>query len=109
MINKRLLIHNCAILRPIDTDPDGNVTTERIELTTVRIVATKSTVLTSEGYTKVDTLTLYFDCTNSTPAGFIPQERDRVEWQGGSYTIKSVTPCYTRDVDVVHHYEAGLV
>lgn len=109
MIPKRLLIHNCTYSTASSKDRDGNAIYTDVELHNVRFTpVTMETAQASAGESKSDKLTLFIDAVNTSPA-IIPEELARVTWQDKVYTIRSVTPCYTRGGDVVHHYEAALV
>lgn len=104
-----LLIHSCDYEEPESSDRDGNpVYSEPVTLERVRIAPIFATERATEGEAKNDKLTLYYAPFISSPA-IIPQELARITWQGKRYTIRSITPCYTRDDDTVHHYEAALI
>lgn len=106
-ISKRLLVHSATLKKPAGLDRDRNVTYTSTELSNIRIAITKQTILTDIGATKADTMTMFFDAENSTPAGTEIDEKDLIVWQGKSYTVKSVTPCYA-DTASVHHWEVSL-
>lgn len=115
-ISRRLLIHTATLKRSAGLDRDRNPTFTSTVLKSVRIAATEQIVRGTNGETKADTLTLFIDCTNTTyetPAGdtaaaVTPQELDAIEWNNKTFTVRSVTPCYTKDTDVLHHYEVTL-
>lgn len=109
MIPARLLIHNCTYSTITGTDRDGNKVYNNIELSRVRFApVTMGTAQATAGETKDDKLVLYIDVQQTTPA-VVPEELARVTWNGKAYTIRSVTPCYTRNTEAVHHYEAALI
>ena len=115
-IPERLLVHDCVLRRRTGNDRDRNPTYAETVLRRVRIGATWRTTRGNVGETKADTLTLFIDAANSrseTTDGEaaiteIPEELDRVEWQGKEYTVRSVTPCFTRDSGMPHHWEVTL-
>ena len=104
-----LLIHTCTYAAPAGTDRDGNATySTPATLEHVRIVPVLATAKSDVGETKDDKLTLFYAPFISTPA-IIPEELAQITWNGATYTIRSVQPCYTQGGDEVHHYEAALV
>lgn len=108
MIPERLLVHNCLYSEKT-SDRDGNtVQGKSVLVEHVRFTAVLATAKASEGESKDDKLTFYYVPFVSSPA-IIPQELASVEWNGKAYTIRSVTPCYTKGGDKIHHYEAALV
>lgn len=107
MIN--ILIHSCTYEAPAASDRDGNkIYGDPVELQHVRVVMELETVRNSEGEAKNDVGTLYYMPFESSPQ-IVPEELARVTWQGKTYTIRKVYPCYTMDGTAVHHYEAALV
>lgn len=109
MINPRLLIHSCEYSTKTSEDRDGNPIYTSQTLQKVRFApVVLGTAQATAGESKDDKLTLFIDPAVTTPA-IVPEELARVEWNDKAYTIRSVTPCYTRGGDVVHHYEAALV
>jgi len=103
------LIHTCTYEAPANSDRDGNKTyAEAVTLQHVRVVMELATVKNNEGEAKNDVGTLYYAPFTSTPQ-IIPEELARVTWQGKTYTVRKVYPCYTQNSDVIHHYEAALV
>ena len=114
-IPARLLVHECVLKRKTGTDRNRNPTYTETVLRRVRIGATFQTVRGNIGETKADTLTLFIDAKNTrfetadgveTAAAF-PEETDAIEWQGKTYTVRSVTPCYAQGA-TVHHWEVTL-
>lgn len=104
-----LMIHSCTYEAPATSDRDGNKTySEPVELQRVRVVMELATVRNNEGEAKNDAGTLYYTPFVSRPQ-IIPEELARVTWQGKTYTIRKVYPCYTQDGELIHHYEAALV
>ena len=104
-----LLIHSCTYEAPATSDRDGNKTYGApVELQHVRVVVELATVRTNEGEAKNDVGTLYYKPFTSSPQ-IVPEELGRVTWQGKTYTIRKVYPCYAMDGTSVHHYEAALV
>lgn len=110
MIPERLLIHSCTYSVQSGTDRDGNATYTDTTLEKVRLSpAVYGTNQGAQGEQKADRLTLYYDPVASNPAGLVLQELAQVTFKEKTYTIRSVTPCYTRNTSDVHHYEAALV
>ncbi len=108
-IPERLLIHSCTYTPQGSYDRDGNPTPgTSVTLAHVRIEPVLATMKATEGESKDDKLTLFYDPTQSTPA-IIPAELAKVTWNGAVYTVRSVQPCYTCGGDSVHHYEVALV
>ena len=104
-----LMIHSCAYEAPAANDRDGNTTyAEPVTLERVRVVMELAIVRNTEGEAKNDVGTLYYTPFESSPQ-IIPEGLARVTWQGKTYTIRKVYPCYTMDGDAIHHYEAALV
>ena len=104
-----LLVHSCTYEAPATSDRDGNKTySEPVELQRVRVVMELATVRNNEGEAKNDVGTLYYAPFVSSPQ-IVPEELARVTWQGKTYTIRKVYPCYAMNGDAVHHYEAALV
>ena len=106
---ENLLIHTCTYSEPTGYDRDGNETmSEAKTLTNVRLVPVLATAKSDIGETKDDRLTLYYAPGISAPE-IVPKEKAQIVWNGGTYTIRSITPCYTQGGDAIHHYEAALV
>ena len=111
----KLLVHSCTLKKQAGLDRNRNPTYTETVLKRVRIGATFQTVRGSIGETKADTLTLFIDAKNTryeTTSGEaterkLPAEKDVIEWQGQTFTVRSVTPCYTQD-STPHHWEVTL-
>lgn len=114
-IPARLLIHECVLKRKTGADRNRNPTYTETVLKRVRIGATFQTLRGNIGETKADTLTMFIDAENTRyetiegepAAAVIPIETDAVLWGGKSYTVRSVTPCYTTG-GIPHHWEVAL-
>lgn len=110
-----LLVHNCILKKPTGLDRNRNPIYSQIILKQVRIGAAFQSIRGAYGETKSDSLTLFIDAKNTiyeTVDGKetkknIPIEKDVIEWQGQSFTVRSVTPCYTHDEEP-HHWEVIL-
>lgn len=115
-IPTRLLIHTCTLKRQTGLDRSRNPTYSETLLSNVRIGGEFRTTRGNIGETKADTLTMFIDAENTVyttedgeEAGkVIPVENDSVEWNGKSYTVRSVTPCYAQDGITPHHWEVSL-
>lgn len=111
----KLLVHSCTLKKHAGLDRNRNPTYTETVLKCVRIGATFQTVRGSIGETKADTLTLFIDAKNTryeTVSGEeterrLPAEKDVIEWQGQTFTVRSVMPCYTQ-LDSPHHWEVTL-
>lgn len=104
-----LLIHSCTYEQPTGKDRDGNITYGTPQtLEHVRFEAVEATEKSDIGETKDDRLTMFIDCETTAPA-VVPAELAKVTWLENVYTIRSVTPRYTRGGVTVHHYEVALI
>lgn len=129
-IPKNLLPHNVTVEKAYNIDRDGNTQSYQYGLECVRVVPTVADVRASLGLTTSDSVTLIVDAVNShweNSRGLVPNWDkvtnlpaigDSVLWQGGKFTVKSVTPYYTTGgyhisgydkADGVHHWEIILV
>lgn len=114
-IPARLLVHDCVVKRKTGIDRNRNPTYSETVLKHVRIGATFQTVRGNVGETKADTMTLVIDAVNSAyettsgepTAQVLPAENDVIVWDGKSFTVRSVTPCFAQD-DSPHHWEVTL-
>ena len=110
-----LLVHNCILKKPTGLDRNRNPIYSKIILKQVRIGATFQSVRGAYGETKSDSLTLFIDAKNTvyeaidgeTVEKKLPEEKDVIEWQGQYFTVRSITPCYTKG-DEPHHWEVTL-
>lgn len=115
-IPAKLLVHSCTLRKRTGLDRDRNPEYTETVLKRVRIGATFQTVRGNIGETKSDTMTLFIDASNTLyenadgdeMAAVLPEELDSVEWQRKTYTVRSVTPCYTQGTDAPHHWEVTL-
>ena len=62
----------------------------------------------SLGETADGTLTLYFDCENSTPSGQQFNNLDKVVYKGVSYLCRNAVPLPNPMTDTDHHWEITL-
>lgn len=114
-IPDRLLPHDCVLKKRTGTDRNRNPTYSETVLKRVRIGATFQTLRGNVGEIKADTLTLFIDAKNTRyettegepTAAILPTELDAIEWQGKSYTVRSVTPCHAAG-EAPHHWEVTL-
>ena len=114
-IAKKLLIHQIVLKKPSGLDRDRNPTFSETVLKYVRIGATFQTVRGNVGETKADTMTLVIDAVNSAyettsgteTAQVLPAGNDVIVWDGKSFTVRSVTPCFAQS-DTPHHWEVTL-
>lgn len=114
-IPPRLLGQDCVLKKQIGLDRNRNPIYEHTVLKRVRIGAAFQSVRGAYGETKSDTLTLFIDAKNTgyeTVSGEaterkLPAEKDVIEWQGQTFTVRGVTPCYTQGNNP-HHWEITL-
>ena len=114
-IPAKLLVHSCTLRKRTGRDRDRNPEYTETVLRRVRIGATFQTVRGNTGETKADTLTLIIDAKNTRyetadggeSAAVLPEELDAVEWQGRTFTVRSVMPCYAQGA-TPHHWEVTL-
>lgn len=108
MISGGLLIHRATVQAVTGYDEDRNEELSgAFDIKNVRFTAVRQTVLNAHGLAKDDKLTMYFDCVASEPTFYAPAEGDRITWEGKTYTVRAVTPCYGHGG--LHHYKAALV
>lgn len=114
-IAKKLLVHTCMLKKSAGLDRDRNPTFSETVLKRVRIGASFQTVRGTVGETKADAMTLVIDAVNSAcettsgepTAQVLPAENDVIVWDGKSFTVRSVTPCFAQS-DTPHHWEVTL-
>ena len=114
-IPARLLAQDCVLKKTAGLDRNRNPIYESTILKRVRIGATLASVRGIYGETKADTLTLFVDAKNTRyemvngeeTERRLPAEKDVIEWQGQSFTVRSIMPCYTH-FDSPHHWEVTL-
>ena len=95
MIDEDLLIHSATAEKLSGYDADRNPkVSDTYTLSKIRIVTTEAERNSTNGMEKSDSMTLYFDCSISSPSGFIPEEGMKVIWNEKVYTIRSVKPSY---------------
>lgn len=110
-----LLVHDCVLKKQSGLDRNRNPVYECTILKHVRIGGTFRSIRGTYGETQADTLTLLIDAENSiyeTVNGEktekrLPEEKDTIEWQGKTFTVRSLTPYYTKK-DTPHHWEVTL-
>lgn len=106
-ISKRLLVCAATACRADGTDADRNPQwSDPVELKKVWITRTLAQGRGTAGVQAADTMTLFFDCENSEPSGFVPERNMRITYGGTDYYVESVTPCPCPAG--IHHYEATL-
>lgn len=114
-IPRKLLVHSCTLKKQAGLDRNRNPTYTETVLKQVRIGVTFQTVRGNVGETKADTMTLVIDAVNSAyettsgepTAQVLPAENDVIVWDGKSFTVRSVTPCFAQS-DTPHHWEVTL-
>ena len=117
-ISNFLLIHTCLLKKPLGLDRNRNPTFSIYVLKKVRIGVSLQSVRGDVAETKADTMTLYIDATNTiyeTTDGvtlspfleILPNENDVVEWENKNFTVRKITPCFTRSI-IPHHWEIEL-
>lgn len=116
MIKSDLLIHSVRVLSQSGIDRDGNKTTTETVINHVRVEYYNAVTQGTAGAQAADTMTLFLDpalaeyqtTTGGSAAAVIPAEGDAVVFEGKQYEVKKVTPRYTRQSAVIHHYEVDL-
>lgn len=109
MITPDLLVHSATVYTAQGMDADRNTVWDAgVELSMVRITASRAHTLTDKGFVRQDKAVLFFDCEYSQPAGFVPKEGQRVNWNDKDYTIREVTSAYALD-NSVEFYKVALV
>ena len=109
MISRDLLVHTATVYTAQGIDADRKTVWDSgVELSRVRITASRAHTLTDKGFIRQDKAVLFFDCGHSQPVGFIPKEGQRVNWNDKDYTIREVTSAYALD-NSVEFYKVALV
>ena len=107
-IPKKLLIHTVTLHRKISSDMWGKTQLdEGTVLAYVRMEPSSKVVRDMNGAEIQLAATLFYDCKNSRPQGFMFHEDDIVLFNGQKHKVTSVEPLY--DEKFLHHYEMGLV
>lgn len=82
-----------------------------VDYTTAQEVSSSNEAVTSEtinGYScSYDRTVAHETAGEETLERKLPEEKDVIEWQGKTFTVRSVTPCYTRG-EKPHHWEVTL-
>lgn len=79
-----------------------------ITLQHVRVDPVLQKAMTSLGDTRNDKLTLIIDRLNTIPSQTVPKEKDKVTFEGATFTVRSIAAIYGRG-PFVHHWEVSLV
>ena len=109
MISCDLLVHTATVYTAQSIDADRKTVWDSgVELSRVRITASRAHTLTDKGFVRQDKAVLFFDCGHSQPVGFIPKEGQRVDWDDRRYTVREVTKAYALD-NRIEFYKAALV
>ena len=113
-IPRRLLIHSCALVTELPKDKWGNVSTDSVALSHVRVEPCAKVVKSADGVDVQLSAVLFFDCRASIPrsADFrMPGdggcERQTVIFEGRRYVVGSIERLY--DTKGIHHLEIGLI
>ncbi len=77
-----------------------------VELSNIWVVYTDASTNGSNGKEPGDNGTFFFDCANSSPAGFIPKIGMKIVVDNKEMIITSVNP--GRGMNGIEHYECGL-
>ena len=109
MISRDLLVHTATVYTAQSIDADRKtIWSSGVELSRVRVTASRAHTLTDKGFIRQDRAVLFFDCEHSQPVGFIPKEGQRIDWNGERYTVREVTRAYVLD-NRIEFYKAALV
>ena len=104
-IPKKLLIHEVKYIPISQEDSWGNVKSEPIKVSNVRIEDTKRFVQTTTGNKLITATILFWDKTFSTPCEF--KVEDKVKWNNMEYTVNEINTYY--DEARLHHLEVVLI
>ena len=88
-------------LTGLDADNNGTYAA-KVDVSVVRCEPVKAWIRNGNGENKDDKLTLYYDGTNSAPAGVTFTKGDKVIFSGAAYAVREV-----RDFSP-HHVEVSL-
>ena len=113
-IPRRLLIHSCALVTELPKDKWGNVLTDSVALSHVRVEPCAKVVKSADGVDVQLSAVLFFDMRTSFPRltffklpGDGGCERQTVIFEGRRYVVGSIERLY--DTKGVHHLEIGLI
>lgn len=108
-ISERLLVHTATAYAKAGFDADRNVIYgDGTELSCVRFTKTNGQANGGYGLEAKDSLLMFYDCENSCPKGFTPENGMRVDFDGKTYTVMSVQTVYA-EKNTPHHYEVTMV
>lgn len=106
-IGKRLLVCTATAYKSAGLDADRNPAWgEPTELRRIWVTRSISQTTGTAGKQADDTMTLFFDCKTSEPIGYTFDRNMRIDYQGESYLVQTVTPCPCPTG--IHHYEVTL-
>ncbi len=107
-IPKKLLIHTVTHAKAVKADRWGTKDlAEKQDLRYVRMEPSRQIVRDKSGAEIQLAATLFYDCTNSSPAGVQFAVDDIIIFNGQKHQVKTVEPLY--DERKLHHYEMGLI
>ena len=108
MIGENLLTQTADFYSYIDESEQGGANySAKVILTKVRVTKAKQMLMTALGEAKSDKLVLYFDVTNSLPAGTTFKADDKIVYSNVDYRVREVIEA--RNENTVHHYKLALV
>lgn len=81
---------------------------EPITLESVYIRAKKRSSMSNLGESDEGVFSLYFDCSNSSPAGTVFSDNDKIVFGRNVLTVRAVRSA-SNDGNTVHHFEVDLV
>lgn len=104
------LLNMTATLHPSSApDEYGNPTFgTAVTLGNIYIEQTKAVTIGSLGETSDGTLTMFFDAENSTPAGTVFKNLDKVVFDSINYQIRQAVPYRNPMTGLIHHWEIQL-
>lgn len=107
-ISKNMLCNSVIVYQAGELDEDRNpIESEGVEVSHVYCVASVATRNGTNGAESGDIMKLFYDVKNSTPLHFVFNQGDRVEFDGISYHVNTVSPFY--NAKGLQHYEIGLI
>lgn len=104
------LLNMTATLYPSSTpDEYGNPTFGTAKtLGNIYIEQTKAVTIGGLGETSDGTLTMFFDAENSTPAGTVFKNLDKVVFDSNNYRIRQAVPYRNPMTGLIRHWEIQL-
>ena len=102
-IPRAILTHSISHAARVSVDQYNKPTyaTPATVVNYVRCEPVKASALKALGDMKDDKLTVYYDCANSSPAGIVFKELDRIIFGGVYYTIRTIVDFSPHHVEIM--------